>query len=151
MMEFDAGSTLSTTGAEHAQSIGEGLLRIGAQPRAEIRGGLNSYDIKRTPFGTERGFEDVAIGAKVAAFTGEGLIPSISVLGVTTIETGGQSFRATSPEPKAERALSWKFSDRLSLPRTPTTRGSRATNVVTAKWASAVHSASVSLSMSDHM
>jgi Putative MetA-pathway of phenol degradation len=116
-IQAEGGYTLSRDEATTTHSIGELLVRVPASRHAEVRVGFNSYSIERTAGVVRRGFEDMDIGAKVRLIEREerSLIPSVSILGLTTLPTGHRGIGSSVMQPTAKLALSWGLSERLSL------------------------------------
>lgn len=99
------------------QSIGELLVRVPAGTRAELRVGFNSYSIVHAAGVVRRGLEDMEVGTKVRIFQHEepSLIPSVSILMLSTLPTGHRGIGTRGMQPTAKLALAWQLSGSLSL------------------------------------
>ena len=116
-IQSEAGYTFSRADAITDHSIGELLVRIPASSRAEVRLGFNSYSIEHAPGLTLRGFEDMEVGTKVRLIEHEErtFLPSVSILGLTTLPTGHRDIGSGVMQPTGIVALGWELSERLSL------------------------------------
>ena len=65
----------------------------------------------------QRGFEDMEVGTKIRLIEREGrsLVPSVSILALTTLPTGHRDIGSSVMQPTAKLALGWQLSERLSL------------------------------------
>lgn len=116
-IQAEGGLTVSREDGNTSHTLGELLVRVPAGNRAEIRVALNSYSIERAPGLTLQGFEDIAIGTKVRLIEREGrsLVPSVSILALSTLPTGHRDIGSSVMQPTAKLALGWQLSERLSL------------------------------------
>ena len=116
-VQSEAGYTFSRADGNTSHSIGELLVRVPAGNRAEIRLGLNSYSIEHSPGFVRRGFEDSEVGTKVRLIEQEegSLLPSVSILALTTLPTGHRDIGSGVMQPTGIAALGWELSDKLSL------------------------------------
>ena len=116
-IQTEAGYTFSRADGNTRHSIGELLVRVPAGNRAEVRLGFNSYSIEHAPGFVRRGFEDMEVGTKVRLIEHEerSLLPSISVLALTTLPTGHRDIGTGVMQPTGKLALGWQLSERLSL------------------------------------
>jgi hypothetical protein len=116
-IQSEAGYTFSRADGNTSHSIGELLVRIPAGDRAEVRLGFNSYSIEHVPGLVRRGFEDMEVGTKVRLIEHEerSLLPSVSILALTTLPTGHRDIGAGVMQPTGILALGWQLSQRLSL------------------------------------
>jgi hypothetical protein len=116
-IQAEGGYTYSRDESGTNHSIGELLIRVPATSHAEVRVGFNSYSITRTAGSVQRGFEDIEIGTKVRLIDQEerSLIPSVSILALTTLPTGHRGIGSRTMQPTAKLALGWQLSERLSL------------------------------------
>ena len=116
-IQAEGGFAVGREDGNTSHTLGELLIRVPAGNRAEIRVALNSYSIERAPGLTRRGFEDIAVGTKVRLIEREGrsLVPSVSILALTTLPTGHRDIGSSVMQPTAKLALGWQLSERLSL------------------------------------
>jgi hypothetical protein len=116
-IQAEGGYTYSRDESGTNHSIGELLIRVPATSHAEARVAVNSYSITRTAGSVQRGFEDIEIGTKVRLIDHEerSLIPSVSILALTTLPTGHRGIGSRTMQPTAKLALGWQLSERFSL------------------------------------
>ena len=116
-IQAEAGYTYSREKSTTNHSIGELLVRVPAGNRAELRFGFNSYSIEHVAGLVRRGFEDMEVGTKVRLIEREdrSLIPSVSVLVLSTLPTGHRGIGSRVMQPTAKLALGWQLTERLSL------------------------------------
>jgi hypothetical protein len=118
MRQLESGGTFTRSLNETSSSIGEALLRIGVSTRSELRLGLNSYSLTRSAGITNRGFEDVSLGAKFKLLDGGGdgsAKPAVAVIVASSFPTGAEPFRAGGPQPEAKLGVSWDLSSRVAF------------------------------------
>lgn len=76
---------------EHTQ--GELLLRVGAWQSLELRIGITSYAVTRSPSGNSSGINDGLLGVKIKLVEGSGGFgldrPDVALIVTTTLPTGG--------------------------------------------------------------
>jgi len=116
-IQAEGGYTYSRDESGTNQSIGELLVRVPASTRAELRVGFNSYSIVHAPGVVQRGFEDMEVGTKVRLIDHEerSVIPSISILLLSTLPTGHRGIGSKVMQPTAKLALGWQLSEKWSL------------------------------------
>ncbi len=116
-IQSEAGYTFSRADGNTSHSIGELLVRIPVSNHVEARLGFNSYSIEHAPGLVRRGFEDMEVGTKVRLIEREerSLLPSVSVLALTTLPTGHRDIGTSVMQPTGILALGWQLSERLSL------------------------------------
>jgi Putative MetA-pathway of phenol degradation len=116
-IQAEGGYTYSRDESGTNQSIGELLVRVPAGTRAELRVGFNSYSIVHAPGVVRRGFEDMEVGTKIRIVEHEerSLIPSVSILMLSSLPTGHRGIGTRVMQPTAKLALAWQLSERLSL------------------------------------
>jgi hypothetical protein len=116
-VQAEGGYTYSREEGATNQSIGELLVRVPASSHAEVRVAFNSYSIERAGGLVRRGFEDMEIGTKVRLIEHEepSVIPSVSILALTTLPTGSRAMRNRDMQPTAKLALAWQLREWLSL------------------------------------
>ena len=117
MIQAEAGYTYSRAQGNTSHEIGELLVRVPVSNGAELLFGFNSYSIEREPTLVLRGFEDMEIGTRVRLIEREdrSLIPSISILALSTIPTGQRGIGTSVMQPTLKLAAGWNLSERLSL------------------------------------
>jgi hypothetical protein len=116
-IQAEGGYTYSRKEGSTNHSIGELLVRVPANTRAELRVGFNSYSIEHAGGGVLRGFEDMAIGTKVRVIEREerSPVPNVSIILLSTLPTGHRGIGNGAMQPTAKLALGWQLSERLSL------------------------------------
>jgi hypothetical protein len=118
-VQIEAGYTFNREGELRLHSLGEVLVRIGAVNRFEVRLGLNSFGISEESGGESTGFEDVALGAKIALADGSSefdlVRPAIGVLVGAAIPTGSGPFGERGIRPQATLSVGWPVSEALSV------------------------------------
>lgn len=116
-VQAEGGYTYSRDASATNQSIGELLVRVPASTRAELRVGFNSYSIEHASGLVRRGFEDMEVGTKVRIIEREerSLVPTVSVLLLSTLPTGRSGIGSRVMQPTAKLALGWQLSEKLSL------------------------------------
>jgi len=117
MIQAEAGYTYSRAQGSTSHEIGELLVRVPVSSGAELLLGFNSYSIERAPTLATRGFEDMEIGTRIRLIEREdrSLIPSLSILALSTIPTGQQGIGTSVMQPTLKLAAGWNLSERLSL------------------------------------
>jgi len=97
---------------EHTQ--GELLLRVGAWQSLELRIGITSYAVTRSPSGNSSGINDGLLGVKIKLVEGSGGFgldrPDVALIVTTTLPTGSNAFREKKLQPEA-----WDLSKRFAL------------------------------------
>jgi Putative MetA-pathway of phenol degradation len=116
-IQAEGGYTFSRERENTSYSIGELVLRVPASSRAELLLGFNSYSVERAPALARQGFEDMEIGTRVRLIEREdrSLIPSISILALSTLPTGRKGIGTSVMQPTAKLAFGWHLSEKLSL------------------------------------
>jgi hypothetical protein len=118
VLQLESGATYAESGDEEATSLGELLLRYGITPDVELRLITLTYAWVDTPSGSDSGFVDSAIGAKIQltrADRGGFLGRTDSALIVSTsFPSGNSEFRSSAWQPSAVLALGWDLSSRFS-------------------------------------
>jgi hypothetical protein len=114
MAQAEAGYTAARDEDMRAQTVGELLVRVGIDERAELRIGVNSYVVADLDGGgRERGYEDPTLGFKLGLVrpdsTASRLVPELSLIGDATIPTRGGPFRESTVQPQALLAASWEL------------------------------------------
>lgn len=117
--QLEAGYTFTRLGDARAHTLGEVLARIGFHERAEIRLGLNSYEIVEGGGQRDEGFQDLSLGVKLGLLPGaprfEPLRPAVAVLLGGAFPTGGEEVGAGAGALDAKLALAWSLAPRLAL------------------------------------
>lgn len=118
-MQLESGYTYTQASGDRSQSLGELLLRVGLDPRTEIRIGLNSYTWERTPSGRLSGLEDADLGFKVRLTRGSARFdlrrPTLAVIGLTSLPTGGTAYRTGRMQPEVKLCSGWALSPKADL------------------------------------
>jgi hypothetical protein len=116
-IQAEGGYTFSREEGNTSHSIGELVLRVPASRRAELLLGLNSYSVEESPAVVRRGFEDMEIGTRVRLIEREdrSLIPSLSILALSTLPTGRHGIGTSVMQPTVKLAFGWHLSEKLSL------------------------------------
>jgi len=118
VLQFEAGGTYVDVDAEQATSLGELLVRYGITPGVELRLVTLTYLWSDAPGGSQSGFADSAVGAKIQltrADRGGFLGRTDSALIVSTsFPSGNGEFRNESWQPSAVLCLGWDLSSRVS-------------------------------------
>ncbi len=118
-VQLEFGYTYSHDHETISHSIGEALARIGLVSGLELRLALNSYVFSDEPSGTESGFTDIFLGAKVgiaeASPTFSVFRPAVALLVGTSVPTGQNSFGGEGLWPQLGLLLGWSITKRLSV------------------------------------
>ena len=118
-LQLEGGHTFERIEAAKVSTTGEILLRVGITPRAELRIEPGSYAKATSPNGTMSGREDGALGVKVRlhvpAAEGPSILPSVSVVLLSTVPSGSRVFRQNRLQPELKLASQWTVSDRVGL------------------------------------
>jgi hypothetical protein len=116
-IQAEGGYTYNRNESGTSHSIGELLVRVPAGTRAELRVGFNSFSIVHSSGPERHGFEDMEVGVKVRLIQHEerSVIPSVSILALSTLPTGHRGIGRRPMQPTAKLALSWQLSERLSV------------------------------------
>jgi hypothetical protein len=130
IVQVEGGATVSRSGAQHAASAGETLVRIGLHPSLELR--VEPLTVTRISSSDARSssrLENLGVGVKTplyrrASDAGQ-LVPDVSLLVASTLPTGAASIGARHAEPGAKLAAEWEFNDRAGLASNLTLRHDR--------------------------
>jgi hypothetical protein len=118
-LQLESGYTFTRINNNKEHTLGELLLRVGAGQRLELRIGLNSYALMRSPSSNASGFHDILLGVKAKLVQGSerfGLNrPNLAVIVATTLPTGSDAFGEPKLQPEVKIALGWDLSERLAL------------------------------------
>lgn len=105
-VQVEAGYTFTEDGARSEHAVGEVLVRTPLPGGNELRLGMNSYRVIRSPAGDDEGFEDATLGAKVPLRRGEAVgRTAVALLGSVSLPTGSLPGDAVEPELLAAVAL----------------------------------------------
>ena len=117
--QLEVGYTDTRFDATTYQTLGEGLLRIGAGPTTELRVFSNSYALRSDGGLHTDGMEDVKIGFKQKLWTGKASAgpgsSSLALLAGTSLPTGSNGFSAEGWQPEALLAAVVPLSASFSL------------------------------------
>jgi len=118
-VQAEGGYTRTRAGGETSNTVGELLVRIGLTHFAELRLEPGSYSRVASPAGTETGWEDSEIGAKVrlhnAADDHPSAVPAVALVFGSSIPTGSNVFRERHAQPEVKLASEWTLTHRLGL------------------------------------
>ena len=118
-VQLEGGVTYSRTSDEKGYTLGEFLLRVNTGPRTELRVGVNSYALVRSPGGNAYGWEDPTLGMKVKLADGDerpGLRrPDIGLILQTTLPVGAPAYREETLQPEAKLCLAWDLCERVQM------------------------------------
>jgi hypothetical protein len=118
-MQAEVGYTDTRAGSLTYQTLGEGLLRIGAGPTTELRVFSNSYALRRDGGIRDDGMEDAKIGVKQRLWAGRAASglgsSSVALMAGTSIPTGAVGFGADAWQPEALLAAALPLNAKLSL------------------------------------
>lgn len=115
--QLEAGYTFAPDDRSTEHTLGELLIRIGFASRAEFRVGFDSYAWSRGPAGPQSGFTDTSLGVKLRLLRSEAgsFLPSITLLGASSLPTGARTFGDPGAQPEAKLAVGWRPTDRLDV------------------------------------
>jgi hypothetical protein len=118
-VQIEFGYTFDRVGREKLHSLGEVLARVGILEKTELRIGINSYSLSRSPGANLSGFQDASLGFKIKLLEGAakyGLgIPHIALLGGTTLPLGSDDFGEDEWQSDVKLAAAWDLSERFGL------------------------------------
>ena len=118
-VQAEGGYTYTRGAGETSNTVGELLVRIGLSHFAELRIEPGSYSRVMSPTGTETGWEDSEIGAKVrlhnAADDHPSAVPAVALVLASSIPTGSDAFRESHAQPEVKLASEWTLTNRLGL------------------------------------
>ena len=118
VVQTEMGYTQTHTAGDSYASLGEGLIRIGYAPRAELRIHTNSFARLSSTGRTTSGLEDIRIGTKVRLVDAPAAvspIPAVSVLASTSVPTGASGFGSDRWQAGAKLAVAWGLPAGFSL------------------------------------
>jgi hypothetical protein len=120
-IEMGAVFTDADVGSEDTESISllPALARIGILPALEARVGFAGWTRTSTTTAgassSESGIGSIELGFKVRVTEGNGLSPTVAVLGSALLPTGTAGIRTERVDPAARVALSHELSERIGL------------------------------------
>lgn len=116
-VQVEAGYTFTRSGGTRVHDVGEGLVRVGLVPGAELRMGVESFAVVDAPGpGSVSGVRDPSLGAKLALpEPSSPALPKAALLVGTTLPVGSDALGAEGLRPGATLALGWEPADRLGL------------------------------------
>jgi len=115
--QVESGYAYTEGGPIDQHSIGQLLVRVGVAPRVELRGGFNSYVVKRG-LSHASGFEDFSVGGKVNLLPGDGMPlgePTVTAIVSASLPTGNDRFSSHLVRPQTKLAIDWGLSESASL------------------------------------
>lgn len=117
--QLEAGYTDTRSGSLTYQTLGEGLLRIGAGTSTELRVFTNSYALRAESDLHTHGVEDAKLGVKQRLFAGKSAVgvggTSVALMAGTSLPTGSGDFGADTWQPEALLAVTLPLSPKLAL------------------------------------
>lgn len=114
-VQVEAGYTFIEDGPRSEHTVGEVLVRTPLPGGNELRLGMNSYRLIRSPAGDDEGFEDATLGAKVPLRRGEAVgRTAVALLGSVSLPTGSLPGGA-AVEPELLAAVALPPSGRFSV------------------------------------
>jgi hypothetical protein len=118
-VQAEVGYTDTRFDATTYQTLGEGLLRIGAGPNTEVRVFSNSYALRTDAGARTNGMEDLKLGLKQRVYVGKGTTglsgASLALLPAASIPTGSEGFGADAWQPELLVAGALPLSAKFSL------------------------------------
>lgn len=114
-LQLEAGYTRAHFSGVDVQSIGELLMRIGVAANTEIRvhaGGWLRFDDDGP---VVDGLADPGLGVKQRLLAGEGSVPELALLAVSTIPIGNSEVSLKRPVPSLIAAAGWSLDERVGL------------------------------------
>ena len=106
-LQVEGGYTISKTGSETEQAIGEILIRHPIIKNFEFRLGVNSYKV--SSLGS--GMEDTVLGIKTQVIEGKSWVPNTAFIFQTSIPTGALIYRVNSFQPGIKLAMGWDLTE----------------------------------------
>ncbi|MFP6685835.1 MAG: transporter [Polyangiaceae bacterium] len=116
-IETGVGYTHDERGGTTTKTFGmPTLLRYGIVDPVELRVEGEIFNVQSTTGAAlQRGFTDMAVGAKVHVTDGGGLVPSFGVLGHLSTPTGNETFSSNGWEPTMKLLADWELPGKFGL------------------------------------
>ena len=111
VFQAEAGYSAVRVEEETSHSVGELMLRYGAQERIELRMGLNSYVLGYDHGHEASGFQDLHVSSKFRlseTHTGS-VLPAAALLVGSSLPTGSELIGSSEAQPFAALALGWEL------------------------------------------
>lgn len=120
VVQVEGGTSVSTAGEDRNVTIGEGLVRIGAGDRAELRLGVSSVGVAKIAGEQSTRLGDASLGVKLILSEPHEehspFRPTIALVATTSLPTTAPEHHAPRRiVPEAKLAAGWDFNERLSL------------------------------------
>lgn len=118
-VQLEGGGTYVESGSDNATTLPELLVRWGITRAVELRFLAPTYAWIDGPNGSNSGFLNTALGAKIALNEGDGEgfwgKTGASVIVATTVPTGNSVVSSSAWQPSATLSLSWDLSEAVGL------------------------------------
>jgi len=118
-VQLEGGGTYVESGSDHATTLPELLVRWGISRAVELRILAPTYAWIDGSGGSDSGFLNTALGAKIALNDGDGEgfwgQTGASVIVATTVPTGSESIASSAWQPTATLSLSWDLGEVIGL------------------------------------
>lgn len=116
-LQLEAGYTYTRSGGTRVHDVGEGLVRVGVAPGAELRVGVESFSVvDPSGSGSVSGLRDPSLGAKLALPEPPGgAVPKAALLVGTTLPVGSDGLGAEGLRPGATLAVGWDAAGGLGI------------------------------------
>ncbi len=99
-----------------AFNLGGALLRYGLADPVEFRLGFAGWtEVRQTQVPTTEGMGDINVGFKARLATGEDGGPALALVGIMTVPTGREGFRALGPDPVLKLAVAHDLGNGFGL------------------------------------
>ncbi|MBN2290198.1 MAG: transporter, partial [Candidatus Glassbacteria bacterium] len=116
-LQLEGGYRYSRVGPDKMHTLGEALLRVAPAEKLELRIGVNSYLVSRSPGGDDSGFGDGSLALKYKLLQrgeGMGAVDLSTILG-TTLPTGSEIYRENKLQPWTQLILEWNINGDVVL------------------------------------
>ena len=118
-IQLESGYTFTRASSAKNHNVGEVLIRAAVLKRMELRIGINSYHISRTPAQHITGIDDGSIGMKINFInSSDNLgknIPGVGLILASSVPYGSACHSNNKMQPTALLAIAKNISDRLAL------------------------------------
>lgn len=109
MVQVEAGYSRARLDQRTRHTLGETLVRVGLDPRTELRFGLSSYLRTETPASTVQGFGDASVSLKHRVRDANGFAPAVALVAGTTLPVGEKAIGAGAFQPEGGVSAEWKI------------------------------------------
>ncbi len=118
-VQLELGNLLAGADSTEMLTIAPALLRIGVAPRVEARigfaGWVRTSVTRMASTSSESGIGSLDLGFKVQVAEGNGLTPSVALLGKVLVPIGTEGVRAERADPGIRIAVSHVLSERVGV------------------------------------